>query len=83
MIKIIEKERRLTIGRWIKIITGSIIGVGAIVAAPFTGGGFLLTGAPTKAGGLTVAASTLGGNLAHEMADEELVKTIKEIENLI
>lgn len=75
--------------RWAKILTGAILGVGAVAAAPFTGGGSLLAGASlaaslTGAGvaaGAAGAAGAFAGALAHEMDEmdhEELVKNAKE-----
>lgn len=75
--------------RWAKILTGAILGVGAVAAAPFTGGGSLLAGASLAASlsgaglaaGAAGAAGALAGELAHEMDEmdhEELVKNAKE-----
>lgn len=47
--------------RWAKILTGAIVGVGAVAAAPFTGGGFVLTG-------VSVAASLRGTGIAAGVA---------------
>ena len=49
---------------WGKILTGVAIGVGAIAAAPFTGGGSLVGGATLAAsltGAGTIAAATVAG----------------------
>ena len=61
-----------------RIILGAVLGVGAVAAAPFTGGGSVL-GAATLAGSLSglgtgLAAATagvVGAALADGMADEE------------
>lgn len=49
-----------------KILVGAFVGVGAIAAAPFTGGGSILAGASLAtsllgAGGMAAAASIVGG----------------------
>lgn len=69
--------------RWAKILTGAIVGVGAVAAAPFTGGGSLFAGASLAASltGAGLAAGAFAGALAHEMDEmdhEELVKNAKE-----
>ena len=49
---------------WGKILTGAVIGVGAVAAAPFTGGGSLLGGASllaSLAGAGTIAAAAGAG----------------------
>ena len=43
-----------------KVLAGALIGVGAVAAAPFTGGGSLL-GAATLAGSLTGAGAVAAG----------------------
>ena len=61
-----------------RIVLGAVLGVGAIAAAPFTGGGSVL-GAATLAGSLSgigtgLAAATaglVGAAVADGMADEE------------
>lgn len=60
-----------------KILGGAVVGVGAIAAAPFTGGGSLL-GAATLVGSLSgagtiaaaVAAGTAGAAIGESMGDE-------------
>ena len=47
-------------GFWKKVIGGAVIGVGAIAAAPFTGGGSIL-GAATLAGSLAGAGAAAAG----------------------
>lgn len=72
---------------WGKILAGVAVGVGAVAAAPFTGGGSLLGGASLIAsltGAGTIAAATgaglagglLGATLA--VADEEKKEEIKK-----
>lgn len=63
---------------WGKILAGAAVGVGAVAAAPFTGGGSLLGGASVIAsltGAGTVAAAigagTVGGVVGAAMADSE------------
>jgi len=63
---------------WGKILAGAAVGVGAVAAAPFTGGGSLLGGASaiaSLAGAGTVAtavgAGTVGGVVGAAMADSE------------
>ncbi|QFU01812.1 hypothetical protein FIU83_09185 [Halomonas sp. THAF5a] len=63
---------------WGKILAGAAVGVGAVAAAPFTGGGSLLGGASviaslTGAGTVaaTVGAGTVGGVVGAAMADSE------------
>ena len=63
---------------WGKILAGAAVGVGAIAAAPFTGGGSLLGGASviaslTGAGAVAAAvgAGTVGGVVGAAMADSE------------
>ncbi len=61
-----------------RIILGAALGIGAVAAAPFTGGGSVL-GAATLAGSLSgigtglvaTAAGVVGAALADGMADEE------------
>ena len=68
-----------------KIITGAAIGVGAIAAAPFTGGGSLLAGATlveSLAGASVVAAGAglLGagaGAISASMEEDEHIEDIK------
>lgn len=63
---------------WGKVLAGAAVGVGAVAAAPFTGGGSLLGGASIIAsltGAGTVAAAvgagTVGGVVGAAMADSE------------
>jgi hypothetical protein len=70
---------------WGKILTGVAVGVGAIAAAPFTGGGSLVGGATllsSLAGAGTIAAATgaglTGAAVGAAMADSEE----KEKENI-
>ena len=61
-----------------RIILGAVLGVGAVAAAPFTGGGSVF-GAATLAGSLSglgtglvaATAGVVGAALADGMADEE------------
>ena len=50
----------LNMGFWTKVIGGAVIGVGAIAAAPFTGGGSLL-GAASLASSLAGAGALAAG----------------------
>ncbi|MGL6001903.1 MAG: hypothetical protein ACRCZ4_07380, partial [Plesiomonas sp.] len=72
---------------WGKILTGIAVGVGAVAAAPFTGGGSLLGGVSLIAslsGAGTIAtavgAGAVGGLVGAAVADsdEEEVKQAKE-----
>jgi len=72
---------------WGKILAGVAVGVGAVAAAPFTGGGSLLGGASliaslTGAGAIAsaVGAGTVGGLVGAAIADsnENEKKNIKE-----
>ena len=63
---------------WGKILAGAAVGVGAVAAAPFTGGGSLLGGASviaslTGAGTIAAAvgAGTVGGVVGAAVADSE------------
>nr|CAA6828434.1 MAG: Unknown protein [uncultured Thiotrichaceae bacterium] len=72
---------------WGKILAGAAVGVGAVAAAPFTGGGSLLGGASviaslTGAGAVAAAvgAGTVGGVVGAAMAesDENEKEQLKE-----
>lgn len=72
---------------WGKILTGVAVGVGAVAAAPFTGGGSLVGGATllsSLAGAGTIAAATgaglTGAAVGAAMADSE-EKEKKNIKN--
>lgn len=63
---------------WVKILAGSTVGVGAVAAAPFTGGGSLLGGASLIAslsGAGTIAAAigagTVGGLVGAAVAEDD------------
>ncbi len=72
---------------WGKILTGAVVGIGAVAAAPFTGGGSLLGGVSLIAslsGAGTIAAAVgagiVGGGVGAAMADsdENEMKQAKE-----
>ena len=67
-------------GFWTKVIGGAVIGVGAIAAAPFTGGGSLLgaaslasslAGAGALAAGAGAAGATAGAVMGRREKEEE------------
>ncbi len=67
-------------GFWTKVIGGAVIGVGAIAAAPFTGGGSLLgaaslasslAGAGALAAGAGAAGATAGAVMGRSEKEEE------------
>lgn len=71
-------------GFWTKVIGGAVIGVGAIAAAPFTGGGSLLgaaslasslAGAGALAAGAGAAGATAGAVMGRREKEEEERKT--------
>lgn len=62
-----------------KILAGIGIGVGAVAAAPFTGGGSVLGGATliaslTGAGAVTAAAAAAGGGIGYAMSSSDVQK---------
>ncbi|WP_338454052.1 hypothetical protein [Aeromonas veronii] len=70
----------LNMGFWTKVIGGAVIGVGAIAAAPFTGGGSLLgaaslasslAGAGALAAGAGAAGATAGAVMGRREKEEE------------
>ncbi|MFQ2154773.1 tellurite resistance TerB family protein [Aeromonas sanarellii] len=74
----------LNMGFWTKVIGGAVIGVGAIAAAPFTGGGSLLgaaslasslAGAGALAAGAGAAGATAGAVMGRREKEEEERKT--------
>ncbi|TMO45622.1 hypothetical protein CWC25_05780 [Pseudoalteromonas sp. S4389] len=67
-------------GFWIKVIGGAVVGVGAVAAAPFTGGGSLLgaatlatslTGAGVLATGAGVAGAATGAYFGRRDEEQE------------
>jgi uncharacterized membrane protein YebE (DUF533 family) len=74
----------LNMGFWTKVIGGAVIGVGAIAAAPFTGGGSLLgaaslasslAGAGALAAGAGAAGATAGAVMGRREKEEEERRT--------
>lgn len=69
-----------------KIILGTLIGVGAIAAAPFTGGGSVLAGfslaaSLAGAGGIAVGAGLAGGLAGAAIGEKEKKDRVKENES--
>ena len=82
----------LNMGFWTKVIGGAVIGVGAIAAAPFTGGGSLLgaaslasslAGAGALAAGAGAAGATAGAVMGRREKEEEERRTRQAKQNLI
>ena len=65
--------------RWGKVMLGASVGVAAVAAAPFTGGGSLLAGASLAgslagAGAAAGAAAVAGGVVANKLSDDSKVR---------
>lgn len=82
-----EKEGDINMGKLGKVLLGTALGVGAIAAAPFTGGGSILAGASlasSLAGAGTIALATgagavgaIGGAVVGEIDEEKRTEEIK------
>ena len=63
---------------WGKILTGAVIGVGAIAAAPFTGGGSLLGGATLMGSLAGAGVAATGAGLAGAAAGGAVARSARE-----